>query len=341
MLVVVAIVGIPVGLWLMYRGKAGSSADNAGSAALPVAVPVVATAPPFTPPLPAVRPVVVARPAEEAVRPSAPPPPAAAQPVAVRAGSSTVVPVPGITAEEVRNVLSKGQALEDKGAMLEAGKAYVDAIASCTDERLLAALEERLGKANVGLLLSRQKMPGKVEYVVKANDAVEKIARKNKTTTELVSRINGLGSKGIIRNGQSLTVFTGQWSIAISKSRFELVLELNGAFFKRYEVCVGPGAKTPAGPYVITSREIDPTWWPEGQGPIPPGDKKNPLGTRWMAIKDKQNPAGDKRGLGIHGTTDDSSIGKALSAGCIRMRNSDVEELHMLVPLSTPVVIAE
>lgn len=246
-----------------------------------------------------------------------------------------------LTPEQVREVLTKGQALEDRGDMLGAVKTYAEAMKSCGVGRLRSVLEDRFGRANVGLLLSRQKMPRKVEYVVKPNDAVEKIARKFGTTKELIAGINGLGGGHVIRNGQTLMVFNGRFAIAINKSRYELLLELDGEFFKRYSVCIGAENKTPAGSFVITSREINPTWWPEGKGSIPSGDERNLLGTRWMAMKDKLDPAKDRRGLGIHGTRDEISIGKALSAGCIRMLNADVEELHMLVPVGTPVTVVE
>jgi len=47
------------------------------------------------------------------------------------------------------------------------------------------------------------------------------------------------------------------------------------------------------------------------------------------------------RGYGIHGTWEPETIGKAASAGCIRLLNSEIEELFNLVPLGTEVTIAE
>ena len=58
-------------------------------------------------------------------------------------------------------------------------------------------------------------------------------------------------------------------------------------------------------------------------------------------IKDVKNPAGDGRGLGIHGSKDPSSIGKSVSAGCVRMHNADVEELYGLLPVGTPVTVVD
>lgn len=43
--------------------------------------------------------------------------------------------------------------------------------------------------------------------------------------------------------------------------------------------------------------------------------------------------------LGIHGGGDDRTIGRRVSHGCIRMRNSDIERLAPLLPLGVPVQI--
>lgn len=268
----------------------------------------------------------------------------ASAPVGVSSGQTSVLPKTPVVAApvQVKKSTNAVVVIADHVVMpplVDApSTSRVDAVQS---ESQRSALEERLGRDNIEELLSRKKSPWKIDYIVKLNDAVEKIARKNKTTPELISRMNGLGTGRTIRSGQSLKVLNGRFTIAISKAKFELVLELDGKFFKRYGVCVGAESKTPPGIYVVTSREINPTWWPEGKGSIPAGDERNLLGTRWMAIKDPKNPSEDRRGLGIHGTRDDSSIGKALSAGCVRMRNADVEEIHMLIPIGTLVTIVE
>jgi hypothetical protein len=59
-----------------------------------------------------------------------------------------------------------------------------------------------------------------------------------------------------------------------------------------------------------------------------------PFGVRWMRLS---IPWG---GYGIHGTNNPSSIGKAVSHGCVRMYNEDVIQVYDLVPLGTPVNIS-
>ena len=43
--------------------------------------------------------------------------------------------------------------------------------------------------------------------------------------------------------------------------------------------------------------------------------------------------------IGIHGTDDPSTIGQAVSHGCIRVPNDVITRLNEVLPLGTPVVI--
>jgi lipoprotein-anchoring transpeptidase ErfK/SrfK len=94
---------------------------------------------------------------------------------------------------------------------------------------------------------------------------------------------------------------------------------------------------TPAGVWSIANKQRNPWWfpptydaWAKGLKPVPPGPG-NPLGTRWMGLT--------ARGVGIHGTDADTSIGYSASHGCIRMHVPDAEWLFERVPVGTPVVI--
>ena len=89
------------------------------------------------------------------------------------------------------------------------------------------------------------------------------------------------------------------------------------------------GTPSPDGDFVIINHARDPIYR-GGDMEIPPG-KDNPLGTRWMGLSLK--------GYGIHGTNVQSSVGKAVSHGCFRMRKQDVEELYALVQVGDTVLV--
>ena len=100
-----------------------------------------------------------------------------------------------------------------------------------------------------------------------------------------------------------------------------MTLELfeNGELVTRYPVAVGKrSTPTPTGAFLVTTHVKNPTWYgPNGE--VIKAGAGNPVGTRWMGL--------DKKGYGIHGTNAPKSIGRASSHGCVRMKNSDVEEL--------------
>lgn len=108
----------------------------------------------------------------------------------------------------------------------------------------------------------------------------------------------------------------------------KIALLEDGRVVKVYAIAVGKRTTpSPTGSFHIASRVQRPTYYHAGKvvGPGP----RNPVGTRWMGL--------GYQGYGIHGTNVPSSIGKAASHGCIRMRNQDVEELFELVKVGDPV----
>lgn len=217
---------------------------------------------------------------------------------------------------------------------------YFEALSANPEDAVRASLEEKLGKLNVEMIRLPWPMAEKQEYVVQTNDAIKFIARKFGTTVEMIVKGNELKRPDIIRPGQRLKVFAGKMEVVVSKSRHDLLLSSNGRFFKRYPVSTGRYEKTPVGSFVISDRIPEPPWHRDDGKIIPFGDKENILGTRWMAIK-ATGSTPELKGYGIHGTWDNTSIGKSESAGCIRLRNEDVEELFEMVPVGTTVVIEE
>ena len=107
---------------------------------------------------------------------------------------------------------------------------------------------------------------------------------------------------------------------------------------KTYGIAVGaPGYSTPRGEWEITLKRYMPTWRNPGSAwaadmpaSIPPGPG-NPLGTRAINI--------DAPGIRFHGTSQDWSIGRAASHGCMRMHRWDVEDLYERVEVGNKVYI--
>lgn len=135
-----------------------------------------------------------------------------------------------------------------------------------------------------------------------------------------------------------------EYSIIIIKDENvlqETIKGANGKEVKEYLVCDGKDSTpTPEGKFIIVCKFINPAWIdPESGKVINGGTKENPLGLRWLGLKNLNNPGDNGRKLGIHGNNNEASIGKSLSHGCVRMHNKDVIELYEKVPIGTHVEI--
>lgn len=210
-----------------------------------------------------------------------------------------------------------------------------------TDASNAAEIEKFLGDIDINLIFTPSEMPGKIDHSIASGESLRSIANKYGTTIDLLVKGNNVANPNRIQIGDRLRVLDNQkFEIVVSKGNNTLLVKLNGKFFKRYNVGTGKFNRTPNGTFVIDDKIVNPPWWrPDGRE-IPFGDKENILGTRWMRLK----ATGDTppaRGYGIHGTWDESSLGKQSSAGCVRMANKDVEELYTYAPLGTVVTIVD
>ncbi|NIA13248.1 MAG: L,D-transpeptidase family protein [Nitrospiraceae bacterium] len=238
-------------------------------------------------------------------------------------------------------LIGLGRHAERGGGLIAAREAYRQAIGDAVpDSAVWDEAVDALGKVNVALIFSNDPLPESKIYTVVKGDSITGIGNALNTTQGLLLRANRLNEKSTLRIGQRLKFTPKDFRIIIDRAGCRLFLVDKDGLFKRYSVGLGkPGHETSLGSYKIGNKEKNPTWHKPGVGPIPPGDPKNELGTRWMPLVPVQD--GLPRDLGIHGTIAPKTIGKYSSSGCIRMYCEDVEELYDLVVRSTPVDIVE
>jgi len=105
---------------------------------------------------------------------------------------------------------------------------------------------------------------------------------------------------------------------------------------------MGGGAKeTPAGSWKILGIATSPTFrWDKGvleEGKrtenffMLPAGPRNPVGVLWIGL--------NKPGIGIHGTNNPQTIGRAQSHGCMRVANWDVVRISKLITKGMTVII--
>lgn len=134
--------------------------------------------------------------------------------------------------------------------------------------------------------------------------------------------------------------------IVVEKSAHTLSLYFHGQIVKTYRVAIGVGApgqkvsggddRTPEGTYVIDSKN-------------PKSDFTRALHISYPSAADRERSrkAGARAGglIAIHGTPDwieriqDAGEHPDWTAGCIAVRNTEIEELYAIVPVGTPIEI--
>ena len=228
-------------------------------------------------------------------------------------------------------LLELGQVFEAQQQLVQARSAYRTLLEKFPDSPLLAQTQTRLGNLNVALLFSPVVTDLDMVHEVLPGDTLGKIASANRTTVDFVRKANSLNGD-VIRPGQKLKLPKGHFSIVVDKSQHQLLLTEDNQFIKLYPVATGKDNSTPVGTFKIVTKLPNPVWYTQG-AVVPPDSPQNILGTRWLGI--------DKQGYGIHGSVDPNAIGKQVTAGCVRMTNSDVEELFDIVPVGTDVTIVD
>ncbi|GLK67360.1 hypothetical protein GCM10008179_09980 [Hansschlegelia plantiphila] len=125
-------------------------------------------------------------------------------------------------------------------------------------------------------------------------------------------------------------------------SKFLYFVEPDGRAM-RYGVGVGKEGFGWTGQAKVGAKQEWPDWVPppemlQRRPELPlrmSGGPENPLGARAMYLyKDGKDTL-----FRIHGTNEPLTIGKAMSSGCIRMINFDVQDLYERVPVGTKVVV--
>lgn len=104
---------------------------------------------------------------------------------------------------------------------------------------------------------------------------------------------------------------------------------------KRYEIAVGQATwETPIGHFAILEMQRDPLWQhPITKEAVETGPD-NPLGSRWIGFA-----YDDGYHIGIHGTNEEELLGQAVSHGCVRMRDADIQQLFKQLAIGTPVTV--
>jgi lipoprotein-anchoring transpeptidase ErfK/SrfK len=138
------------------------------------------------------------------------------------------------------------------------------------------------------------------------------------------------GSTGWVRR-DDVDVVPVDLEVKIDLQARTLTLLDGGAEVLTTPVAIGSGdAPTPTGLFSVTDKLVT-------------DDEASAYGPYALGLSGHSDVltefAGGDGQVGIHGTNDPSSIGKAVSHGCIRVPNDVITRMNEILPLGTPVLI--
>ncbi|RMF85096.1 MAG: LysM peptidoglycan-binding domain-containing protein [Planctomycetota bacterium] len=219
-------------------------------------------------------------------------------------------------------------------------------LSTTTDDSLQRELRRHLQRIADEMVFSRDIIdndPLFERYEIQPGEYLLTIGKKFKVPYEFIMSINGIRDAGRIRAGQRIKVPHGPFHARIHRSAFRLDLYLQDVFVRSFPVALGRDSGTPLGKWKVGQRLTNPTYYPpasaENKEIIAADDPSNPLGEHWIALIGIEGDAVGQEGFGIHGTIEPDSIGKAASAGCVRMRNEDVALVYQTLQTGASTVL--
>lgn len=156
-------------------------------------------------------------------------------------------------------------------------------------------------------------------YVIMRGDTLSAIAAVYGVSVADIIQLNPTLNPNRLKVGSVICIPTAPslTEITVSVGARRLTVYRGGVPYREFIVSGGAEeTPTPLGSFTVINKETDPG---------------GPYGTRWLGLS--------KVGYGIHGTNDPQSIGLAVSNGCIRLYNEDMEILFNLTAVGTPVRI--
>lgn len=243
--------------------------------------------------------------------------------------------------EEIKRLLEQAAACESADDLVGSRKLFRRLLVLKDAEEVRPFIERKIGALNTVLMFADRPTPEKAKHRIAAGDLVGKLAKRYGCTQEYLLKANGIDRPELLRIGREIWVLANPvFELTVFKKGGTAVLTLNGQYFKRYPIGVGKPEESPNGTYVVRSRVKNPAYRSREQGEVPFGNPKNILGTYWVALS-AMGETTETTGFGLHGTWNESTLGRPADEGRIRFRNADIEELATLLPAGALVNVTE
>ncbi len=208
-------------------------------------------------------------------------------------------------------------------------------------------IRNTLMQLNEKLIFSPRVYPGDPlteTYTIQFGDSLSRIAMRYSTTDSFLQLINDLPNKHNIVAGKKMKVFKGPINCEITLdgylADFYASTDQGAVYICTLPVGIGDNEQTPPGLWVVKNKTENPAWTdPRDRKHYDRDDPANPIGEFWIGLRGTDENTREIEDIGIHGTIDPASIGKAQSRGCIRLRPRDIAMTFSLLTEQSVVLI--
>jgi lipoprotein-anchoring transpeptidase ErfK/SrfK len=262
------------------------------------------------------------------------------------------------TSVEQQQILKKKKRIEALKASLKAEEAAIAKARAAAKLKAQAAAQAKKAAVLEARLSERAKARAESIRILADRSAARTQVRRQCGTffkCLFASRRDGRNVQTAALSGTGLSGRSMRQTVNWDETRYKpgtliiktperaLYYVLPGGEAIRYPVGVGREGFQWSGNSRIVAKQEWPSWHPPGEmikreaakGHILPemmeGGPGNPLGARAMYIGGTI--------YRVHGTNNESSIGGAVSSGCIRMMNADVIDLYGRVKIGAPIYV--
>ncbi len=146
---------------------------------------------------------------------------------------------------------------------------------------------------------------------------------------------SGINRLETVLEQSPIAVMVKQTNVVIRLESRTLELYEGDELVKSYDIAVGQDDwQTPIGHFAILDMQRDPLWQHPITGEAVESGPDNPLGSRWIGFAFDSGYH-----IGIHGTNQEELVGQAVSHGCVRMRDEEIQELFKELAIGTPITV--
>lgn len=243
--------------------------------------------------------------------------------------------------------LKEAQVLVREGKLNEARAIVVKALVTEPKSPVTRELRDLLGEVNTQIFFSKEPSPRKTEYTVKRGDALSSIARKLKSSTEAIIRVNDLDST-LIRPGEKLLVPQLDFTITIDLPRSRVIVHDGHGFFTQYPIASVdlPPAREPT----IQTKVRAKSFWENGR-PVRPtqGFQEEEATPRihlghagYVLYGVEEESDTDTSEIAVEADNKEGALNSRdsnpLPQGIAMLKN-DIAEIELLIRKGTPVTI--